>query len=137
MIDSNKKNKRKAPKIVKTVFVEKVQNKEIPIVINASGNLVAKHKIDLYSEVQGVLQPMPKDFRPGNKYRKGEVMLRINNEEHYANLQAQKSNLFNAITSIMPDIRLYFPDEYKKWEDYLEGFDLVIYWGMSNNQLIK
>ncbi len=123
MIDSNQKKKIKAPKIVKTVFVETVKNKEIPIVISANGNLVAKNKIELYSEVQGVLKRLSKDFKAGTHYRKGEVILKINSDEHYANLQAQKSNLFNSITSIMPDIRLDFPNEYKKWQNYLESFD--------------
>lgn len=123
MINSNKKKKRKAPKIIKTVFVKTVKNKEIPIVISANGNLVAKNKINLFSEVQGVLKPLAKDFKTGVHYRKGEVILKINSDEYYANLQAQKSNLFNSITSIMPDIRLDYPDEYKKWQNYLDSFD--------------
>ncbi|WKK67263.1 efflux RND transporter periplasmic adaptor subunit [Lutimonas zeaxanthinifaciens] len=119
-------NKRpdKAPvKIVKTVFVDEVKNSTIPITITANGNLVAKNKIEIFSEVQGVLQPTAKEFRPGNSYRKGEVILKLNSEEHYANLQAQKSNLYNSITSIMPDIRLDYPEEYNKWEQYLKDFD--------------
>ena len=123
MIDSNQKKKRIAQKIIKTVFVETVQNKDIPIVITANGNLVAKNKIDIYSEVQGILKPLSKDFKAGTTYKKGEVILRINSEEHYANLQAQKSNLFNTITSIMPDIRLDYPEEYEKWQKYLANFD--------------
>lgn len=123
MIASNKKPQRKAKKIVKTVFIDVVENKDIPITINANGNLVAKNKIEIFSEVQGVLQTTPKDFKPGTSYHKGEVILKINNEEHYANLQAQKSNLYNAITSIMPDIRLDYPNEYKKWQNYLSSFD--------------
>lgn len=123
MIESNKRVKRKAPKIVKTVFVETVKNKEIPVIISANGNLVAKNKIQLFSEVQGVLQPISKDFKTGTKYAKGEIILKINNEEHYANLQAQKSNLYNFITSIMPDIRLDYSDEYQKWQKYLSNFD--------------
>ncbi len=123
MINSNKKVKMKAPKIVKTVFVEEVKNKETPVIISANGNLVAKNKIELFSEVQGILQPISKDFKAGTKYRNGEVILKINNEEHYANLQAQKSKLFNSITSIMPDIRLDFPNEYQKWQNYLANFD--------------
>lgn len=123
MIESNKKVKRKAPRIIKTVFVETVQNKEIPVIISANGNLVAKNKIQLFSEVQGVLQPISKDFKTGTKYRKGEIILKINNEEHYANLQAQKSNLYNSITSIMPDIRLDYPVQYEKWQNYLSVFD--------------
>ncbi|MCD6544225.1 MAG: HlyD family efflux transporter periplasmic adaptor subunit [Flavobacteriaceae bacterium] len=123
MVNKNKKEKRKAPKIIKTVFVETVQNKDVPIIITANGNLVAKNKIELFSEVQGILKPLSKDFKAGTTYRKGEVILKINSEEHYANLQAQKSNLFNSITSIMPDIRLDYPEEYDKWQKYLKSFD--------------
>ena len=123
MIDSNQKKKIKAPKIIKTVFVETVQNKEIPVTISASGNLIAKNKIEIYSEVQGVLHTINKDFKAGTTYKKGEIILKINYDEHYANLQAQKSNIFNSITSIMPDIRLDYPDEYQKWQKYLESFD--------------
>ena len=109
--------------MLKTVFVENVKNGTVPITITANGNLVAKNKIEIFSEVQGVLQPTSKEFRPGNSYRKGEVILKLNSEEHYANLQAQKSNLYNNITSIMPDIRLDYPEQYAKWEQYLRDFD--------------
>lgn len=123
MIAANQRPERKAKKIVKTVFVDVVENKDIPITIKANGNLVAKNKIEIFSEVQGVLHSTSKEYKAGISYRKGEVILRINNEEHYANLQAQKSNLYNTITSIMPDIRLDYPDEYEKWRGYITGFD--------------
>ena len=123
MIESNKKPERKAAKIVKTVYIDIVENKDIPITIKANGNLVAKNKIEIFSEVQGVLQAITKEFKAGNTYKKGEVILKINNEEHYANLQAQKSTLYNTITSIMPDIRLDYPVEYEKWQAYLISFD--------------
>ncbi len=123
MIAANQKPERKAKKIVKTVFVDVVENKDIPITIEANGNLVAKNKIEIFSEVQGVLQATSKEFKAGVAYKKGEVILKINNEEEYATLQAQKSNLYNTITSIMPDIRLDYPDEYEKWRTYITGFD--------------
>jgi multidrug efflux pump subunit AcrA (membrane-fusion protein) len=123
MIANNKKPEQKAKKIIKTVYVDVVENKDIPITIKANGNLVAKNKIEIFSEVQGVLETTSKEFKAGNTYKKGEVILKMNNEEHYANLQAQKSNLYNAITSIMPDIRLDYPVEYEKWQAYLISFD--------------
>lgn len=123
MIISNQKPVRKAKKIVKVVYVDVVENSDIPITIKANGNLVAKNKIEIFSEVQGILQPTAKEFKAGTSYKKGEVILRINNEEHFANLQAQKSSLYNSITSIMPDIRLDYPTEYNKWQNYLKGFD--------------
>ena len=123
MILKNKRPDRPPVKIVKTVFIDTIHNSTIPIMIRANGTLVAKNRIELFSEVQGVLQPTSKEFRPGNSYRKGEVILKIRSDEHYANLQAQKSNLYNSITSIMPDIRLDYPEEYAKWEAYLQEFD--------------
>lgn len=124
LIDSKQKPKPKVEKIVKTVFTQTVINKLIPIVITANGNLVAKNKIELYSEVQGVLERTSKEFKAGTTYSKGETLVRINNDEFNANLQAQKSTLFNALTAIMPDIRMDFPENYEKWQNYLRNFDL-------------
>ncbi len=124
LIDNKKRPKPKFDKIVKTVFVEKVENKDIPIVITTSGNLTAKRKIDLFAEVQGVLKPTSKEFKAGTSYRRGENILSINSDEFYANLQSQKSNFYNSIIGIMPDIRFDFPDEYDKWQNYLNSFDI-------------
>ena len=124
LIDTKKKPKPTFDKIVKTVFVEEVENKEIPIIITTSGNLTAKHKIELYAEVQGVLKPSSKEFKAGTSYSKGESIIKINSDEFYANLQSQKSNFYNSLTSIMPDIRLDYPDEYQKWQAYLNSFDI-------------
>lgn len=123
LIDSKNKPKQKLEKIVKTVFTEVVTNNTVPLVISTNGNLVAKNKIELYAEVQGVLQKTSKDFKQGTSYSKGETIIKINSDEFYANLQAQKSNLFNLITAIMPDIRLDYPSEFDKWQNYLQNFD--------------
>ena len=124
MIDNKQKPRPKFNKIIKTVFVEKVINKEIPIVIKASGNLVAKNKIELFSEVQGVLHTTQKEFKAGVNFLANETLLNINSDEFYASLQSQKSNLINTITAIMPDIRLDFPQEFNKWQTYLNSFDV-------------
>ena len=68
--NSKKNPNSKATKIEKTVFVDVAQNSEIPIEITANGNLIAKNKVDVYSEVQGVLQTTGKDFRVGTAYQK-------------------------------------------------------------------
>jgi membrane fusion protein (multidrug efflux system) len=123
LINNKQKPKPKTEKIVKTVFTEIVNNKSIPIVITTNGNLVAKNKIELYSEVQGILETSSKEFKQGTFYSKGETIIKINSDEFYTNLQAQKSNLFNVITAVIPDIRLDFPSEYQKWQNYLQNFN--------------
>ena len=125
LIANNKKEKRPVPeKIVKTVFIDTVKNSTIQIVIPANGSLSAKRRLELYSEVQGVFKTGGKLFKPGQKYRQGETLIRIDASEYYASVQSSKSNLYNSIAAIMPDLRLDFPEVFQKWETYLNGFDL-------------
>ena len=123
-IDKNQAPRPTFKKSIKIVFVKEVKNNEVPIILTANGNLQAKNKIDVFSEVQGVLNASDKAFKPGTKYNKGEILLSINSDEFRASLKSQKSNLFNLITSILPDIRLDYLSEFKKWETYLQSFDI-------------
>lgn len=124
LIANKNKPKPVPPKVVKTVFVDTVKNTTIPIVISASGNLVAKRRVELFSEVQGVFKSTGKLFRPGQEYRQGQALIRIDASEYYASVQSAKSNLYNDIAAIMPDLRLDFPEVFDKWQTYLSSFDI-------------
>lgn len=124
LIDNKTKPKPVANKIVKTVFTDTVKNTNVNIVIPANGSLVAKRRVELYAEVQGIFKPGNKLFKPGQNFRKGESLIRIDASEYYASVQSAKSNLYNSIAAIMPDIRLDFPEMHQKWQGYLNAFDL-------------
>jgi membrane fusion protein (multidrug efflux system) len=123
IIESNKKVRPIAPKIVKTVFAESVTNGIIPITIPANGTLVAKNRLELYAEVQGVFRSSAHDFKAGQNYRRGETLLSIDASEYYASVQAAKSDFLNLVTSIMPDLRLDYPEAFPSWQAYLNDFD--------------
>lgn len=124
LIDNKNKPKPIKEKVVKTVFTDTVSNGTIKIVIPANGSLVAKQRVELYAEVQGVFRSSNVLFKPGQKYTQGQTLIRIDASEYYASVQSSKSNLYNAIASIMPDLRLDFPEVFQKWQNYLNGFDL-------------
>ncbi len=124
IVESNQRTRPKPKKVIKTVFVEDVKNGVVPIEISANGNLVAQRRLELFSEVQGVLQKGSKLFKPGQTYRKGQTLLSLNSSEYYASVQSQKSALYDQITSIMPDLRLDYPEAYPKWQAYLNNFEV-------------
>lgn len=124
LIANKTKPKPVATKVIKTVFVDTVKNSTISILIPANGSLVAKRRVELYAEVQGIFQFSNKLFKPGQTFSKGETLIRIDASEYYATVQSAKSNLYNSIAAIMPDIRLDFPDMFQKWQSYLNTFDL-------------
>ena len=124
IIENNKKVQPKVDKVIKTVFVKTAINKTIPITIPTNGSLIAKNRLELYAEVQGVFQYTAHDFKVGQTYKKGETLISINSSEYYASVQSAKSNLYNLITSIIPDLRLDFPDYFPVWENYLKNFNM-------------
>ncbi|MCM4156271.1 efflux RND transporter periplasmic adaptor subunit [Gramella sp. AN32] len=124
IIDSNVQEKPPVKKIVKSVFIDTVKNRTVPIVVPANGNITALHRFELFSEVQGIFRYSSKDFRPGQQFKKGQVLLSIDAQEYRASVQSAKSELYNSITSIMPDLRLDYPEVFQKWEKYLNNFDM-------------
>ena len=124
IINSKSKTRKAASKVIKTVFVDTVKNTSIPIIIPTNGNLVAKRRVEIYSEVQGIFKPSSKLFKPGEKYQKNEAFITINDTEYYANVQLAKSNLYNSIAAVLADLRLDFPEVFLKWETYLKSYNL-------------
>ena len=122
--DSKDKEAPKIKKVVKTVFVDTIKNTDVPIIIPANGNLVAKRRVELYAEVQGIFKNSSNLFKAGQEYKRGQTLISIDASEYYASVQSSKSNLYNQITAIMPDLRLDYPDVFPKWEAYLNSFNI-------------
>lgn len=114
----------KPRKVVASIFTEKVQNQSTPITITASGNLMAKNRVDLFSEVQGVFESSAKVFKPGSYFTKGQTLLKLNSDELRASLKAQKSALYNQIVLLLPDMKLDYPDAFPNWQNYVLEFDV-------------
>ncbi len=116
--------KPKPKKTVTMVVAETVKNGSTPISITTSGNLAAKEKIELFAEVQGVFEDTGRDFLPGEYYKKGALLIKINADEHRANMRAQKSTFYNQVVGLLPDLRMDYPESFPKWEAYVRDFNI-------------
>lgn len=123
-IDNNKRPVREVPKTIKTVYTSPVVNTDIPILLNANGNIVASRKVELFSEVQGIFKETRLPFKAGQYYRKGQILMDIDSREFYTSLLAQRSTLYDLIIGMMPDLRFDYPESFTHWEKYLKEFNL-------------
>lgn len=123
-----KKAFQAGPKIT-TVFTETVKNDSIPIFIESTGVLEAVKRMELFSEVQGVMEADNGRFKAGNAFQRGDLLLVIRSNDQQAQLYAQRSAFESAVTAIMPDLKIDFPDEYGAWERYLNDY--------SSDQLVR
>lgn len=115
--------KREIPKRIKTVEATTVSNSRVNTNLTVQGRLEAYNKIDLFSEVGGAITT-PKPFKKGTYFRKGDVMLRVDDTEPRLNIQAQKATLLNGIAAIMPDLKIDYPESFAAWERYLTNFSI-------------
>ena len=111
----------KAQKQVKTQTVHTVS---IAPKFTTGGTVHAYNKIMLFAEVNGVLHQADTPFRAGNRFTKGQVLLRIDDAVYRNNVLAQKSALLNQLTLFIPDLAIDYPQSAKRWQAYLNAFDL-------------
>ncbi|MBT8326860.1 MAG: HlyD family efflux transporter periplasmic adaptor subunit [Bacteroidia bacterium] len=127
----SKDDTKSEPKISfrsKSVIAEKALLSDIPILIEVSGRLKASNRLELYSEVSGILKSS--NFRAGSKFSKNQTIASIDDREFRAQLKAQKSSFMGLISQILADVSLDYPNEYETWKTFLQNID-------PNNSLPK
>ncbi|MEO0338442.1 MAG: efflux RND transporter periplasmic adaptor subunit, partial [Bacteroidota bacterium] len=92
--------------------------------LDVQGELAAFNKIDIFSEVSGTLKGTDKPFKVGSYFPKGSVLMRVDETEAQLNLLAQKSTLLNAITQLMPDLKIDYQESFQQWKTYLDNYDV-------------
>ncbi|MFT5512329.1 MAG: membrane fusion protein (multidrug efflux system) [Bacteroidia bacterium] len=103
---------------VQTQFAK---NEDKKLLIDLSGKLVAKNRIDIYAEVTGVLRS--NNFREGQIFAKGQVLAQVDDGEIQANVKSQKGILLNSIAQILPDMAIDYPMEVVKWKLFHAAID--------------
>ena len=103
------------------VKTEKVSYSTNSAKIIETGRLASQQSVDLSAEVQGEILQGNVVLREGAKFKKGDLMVRIFDEEAKNNLKASKSRFMNGIASILPDIRIDFPENYQKYQDFFNS----------------
>ena len=106
------------------VLAGMVKNSVVPNKIEVTGKLQADKRIEIFSEVQGVLLSSSKVFKEGERYSEGQQLLRIDSSEFYLNLMATKSSYLNALIQLGPDIKFDFPEAYENWNKYVASIDV-------------
>ncbi|MFT5724296.1 MAG: membrane fusion protein (multidrug efflux system) [Bacteroidia bacterium] len=103
------------------VVTTQAKNLDRHLKIDLSGKLVAKNRIDIFSEVNGVLQTS--NFREGHRFSKGQVLAQMDDSELRANLKSQKSTLLNSVSQVLPDLVIDYPEEIEAWKKFHASID--------------
>lgn len=122
--NSKKEPEKNDVKDLLRVYVQSVKNTSIPISITTSGSILAKERMEIYAEVEGIFTSSSKLFKAGEKYRKGEPLVKINSDEYRANVISQRASFKSLVTSILADIKFDYSSSFEKWNTYLNSIDI-------------
>ena len=125
--DISKKESAPRPKKslkVTQVYTQPVKNGPVAISLQTSGTLRAKNRMEVFAEVSGKFESSAHSFKPGVYYAQGETLVSIDSEQQKLNLRAQRSNLYNQLVQLLPDLRFDYPASVGQWEAYIDAFDI-------------
>lgn len=108
----------------KAVKVNQVEYKSRELSLNGLGRVISESAIDLVTEIQGTIQPGSVLLKRGQRFRKGQILFKVNDTEARYNLSSQKSDFLTAIAGILPDIKIDYPEEFDKWNEYLASINV-------------
>ncbi len=117
---------RRAPsRPAKRVLSEIVTMGQTPTTVMALGRLVSSEPVQIISEVSGVLEGGDVPFKPGERFRRGDLLVRIDDRQARLTLNSTKSDFLNALASVLPELKVDHPDAYRMWQTYFDrcGFD--------------
>ncbi len=106
------------PKVVSTLIAAP---RTIGTHITAMGKVASAQPVDIYSEVTGVLQSGDIPFLPAQSFKKGDLLLKVDDRQIKLDIKSAKSDLISALAVVTAEIKTDFPDEYSVWRDYLDN----------------
>jgi membrane fusion protein (multidrug efflux system) len=110
--------RRPAEPRTKVVETTVVQRAAVTTQITAYGRVTSSRPVTLVSEVAGVLQSGTVDFKTGQSFSKGDLLVKVDDRQARLSLNSALSDLLSALASVLPEIKVDFPDEYEKWQDF-------------------
>ena len=128
---SKEEQKTPAPKTESSVQVirksdlklQSITNGTVTSYVQITGRVIPKNTTQLVAEVQGRILSSANPFKAGTSYAKGQTMLRIDSREFVLGLESQKNAFLNILTSMMPDLKADYPDNYQNWLNYVSNYE--------------
>lgn len=112
---------RHATVIVKHAEAMVVHPGPVKASITGYGRVASLRPIDLISEVSGALVRGSVPFLPGQLFKKGDLLVKVDDRQIRLTVKSRIAELLTALAKVLPEIKVDFPDEYNKWQAYFDG----------------
>lgn len=106
------------------VKTETVKYNEIISSVAREGRVVSSNEVTLIAEASGKIEKGSVSLRKGTSFKKGQLIAEIYKDEVELALKARKSQFLTIITTILPDIKVDFPEQLNAYEMFFRAINM-------------
>lgn len=110
--------------VVRYVKADEIKYTNHDVSILATGRVISNADVTLIAEVRGELMTGDVSFMIGQSFKKGDLLVKIDDSIEINNMKSRKSSFLNAVAGILPDLRISFPEQYDEWAQFLNDVDI-------------
>jgi len=110
--------------VARKVKANPVMYEQVSYTVSSTGRLGSQSYVDVISEVQGEILPGNVPLKKGQRFKKGDLLIRIYDEITDYNLKAAKSRFQNSIANILPDFKIDYPEDYQMIKDFFDALKI-------------
>ncbi|MEN8155303.1 MAG: HlyD family efflux transporter periplasmic adaptor subunit, partial [Acidobacteriota bacterium] len=121
-----KKEPQKKPKRVEKRFVNvsEVKYSDIHSEIEEFGRVISLEQVNILSEVRGKIETGAVPLKKGQRFKKGDLLLKVYDKEAKLALKAKKSRFMNLIANLLADFKIDFPERFDRWKEFFDSISL-------------
>ncbi len=108
---------------VRFVDTRIIELSKIKAEIIGYGRLKSSQPVTLYSEVNGTLLRGDVPFRPAQSFKRNDLLLKIDDRQIRLDINSVKSDFLNALASVLPEIKVDFPEDFSVWQQFFYACD--------------
>ncbi len=110
--------------IKRYVKAQPVVYSEVTSSVIAEGRVVSSMEVSLVSEASGKIEPGKVALKKGTSFKKGDLIATIYKDEVELALKARKSLFLTSFTNMLPDIKIDYPEDYPKFQQFFNDVNL-------------
>ena len=110
--------------IKRYVKAQPVVYSEVTSSVIAEGRVVSSMEVSLVSEASGKIEPGKVALKKGTSFKKGDLIATIYKDEVELALKARKSRFLTSFTNMLPDIKIDYPEDYPKFQQFFNDVNL-------------
>lgn len=115
---------RPSQELKRFVRAEAIKYTDVVSPLTLEGRAVSGSEVVLVAEAAGKIEPGTVRLRKGTKFQQGQLLAVIYKDEVELALKARKSNFLTTMISLLPDLKVDFPEELNTYENFFRQIDL-------------